>query len=159
MCIGLLAGLSPLASEQIGRRAPLNVGVLFRQGLWLSLVVGLLACFALFTMAASFHLWKLDPELSPLMREHAFAACWGLFPLAAIIACRNICEATQITRVVFIVTLIGLVINLLGNLGLGLGWFGLPALGVTGIGLSTTCLLYTSPSPRDATLSRMPSSA
>ena len=27
------------------------------------------------------------------------------------------------------------------------------------IGLNTTCLLYTSPSPRDATLSRMPSSA
>ena len=26
-------------------------------------------------------------------------------------------------------------------------------------GTSTTCLLYTSPSPRDATLSRMPSSA
>ena len=26
-------------------------------------------------------------------------------------------------------------------------------------GLRTTCLLYTSPSPRDATLSRMPSSA
>ena len=26
-------------------------------------------------------------------------------------------------------------------------------------GLSSTCLLYTSPSPRDATLSRMPSSA
>ena len=25
--------------------------------------------------------------------------------------------------------------------------------------LNTTCLLYTSPSPRDATLSRMPSSA
>ena len=28
-----------------------------------------------------------------------------------------------------------------------------------GIGLTGTCLLYTSPSPRDATLSRMPSSA
>ena len=27
------------------------------------------------------------------------------------------------------------------------------------LGASTTCLLYTSPSPRDATLSRMPSSA
>ena len=30
--------------------------------------------------------------------------------------------------------------------------------GATGVGKST-CLLYTSPSPRDATLSRMPSSA
>ena len=43
LCIGLLAGLSPLASEQIGRRAPQGVGVLFRQSLWLSLVVGFLA--------------------------------------------------------------------------------------------------------------------
>ena len=29
----------------------------------------------------------------------------------------------------------------------------------SGLGLNNTCLLYTSPSPRDATLSRMPSSA
>jgi len=143
LCIGLLAGLSPLASEQIGRRAPQGVGVLFRQSLWLSLVVGLLACFVLFALAASFHLWALDQALAPLMRQHAFAACWGLFPLAAVIACRNICEATQLTRVVFIVTLIGLIINLLGNLGLGLGWFGLPALGLTGIGISTTLVQFT----------------
>ena len=31
--------------------------------------------------------------------------------------------------------------------------------GSAGVGKTTTCLLYTSPSPRDATLSRMPSSA
>ena len=44
-----------------------------------------------------------------------------------------------------------------------LGAWSLVALGVgviIGAGLfSITCLLYTSPSPRDATLSRMPSSA
>ena len=33
------------------------------------------------------------------------------------------------------------------------------AAGVVSIGKTNTCLLYTSPSPRDATLSRMPSSA
>ena len=32
-------------------------------------------------------------------------------------------------------------------------------LGVTGSGKTFTCLLYTSPSPRDDALSRMPSSA
>ena len=53
---------------------------------------------------------------------------------------------------------------------LGLGGIYIPEkLGGTGLGrldaaiifeeLSTACLLYTSPSPRDATLSRMPSSA
>ena len=37
-----------------------------------------------------------------------------------------------------------------------LHWFGVSA---SGVALANTCLLYTSPSPRDATLSRMPSSA
>jgi len=35
----------------------------------------------------------------------------------------------------------------------------LAALNTENAGLTETCLLYTSPSPRDATLSRMPSSA
>ena len=35
----------------------------------------------------------------------------------------------------------------------------LAVIGASGCGKSTLCLLYTSPSPRDATLSRMPSSA
>ena len=44
------------------------------------------------------------------------------------------------------------------------GWSGTPALSGHAQGRATTprprlCLLYTSPSPRDATLSRMPSSA
>ena len=34
-----------------------------------------------------------------------------------------------------------------------------PNISFSGINLANTCLLYTSPSPRDATLSRMPSSA
>ena len=37
--------------------------------------------------------------------------------------------------------------------------FNLPANSASGPGPATGCLLYTSPSPRDATLSRMPSSA
>ena len=59
----------------------------------------------------------------------------------------------------------GLIINLLlGILGgvLG-GWvfalFGLAASGLIGSLITSTCLLYTSPSPRDGATSRMPSSA
>ena len=39
------------------------------------------------------------------------------------------------------------------------GAYGFKLAGVMGLGRFFTCLLYTSPSPRDATLSRMPSSA
>ena len=40
-----------------------------------------------------------------------------------------------------------------------IAWAGLFAILIVAVQLIYTCLLYTSPSPRDATLSRMPSSA
>ena len=43
--------------------------------------------------------------------------------------------------------------------GSGSGTVTSVAASIGGSGYSATCLLYTSPSPRDATLSRMPSSA
>ena len=142
LCIGLLAGLSPLAAELIGQKKRAAVGSLFRQGLWLGLILGCSACAILLVGMSTLHLWRLDPELIPLIRAHAFTASWGLIAVAIVIACRNICEATQITRIVFVVTVLGLIVNLLGNLGLGLGWFGLPRLELVGIGISTSLVSF-----------------
>jgi len=138
MSIGLLASLSPLLSELIGRRQFSDAGALFRQGLWLALALGVLSCLFLIALATSLPLWGLQVELIPLIRAHVYAACWSLVPGALIIASRNMCEASQRTTPVFLVTAIGLVVNLFGSLGFGLGWFGLPRLGLQGIGLSTT---------------------
>ena len=41
----------------------------------------------------------------------------------------------------------------------GIGWLGEQAVTVVGIQKGKSCLLYTSPSPRDLSTSRMPSSA
>lgn len=136
--LGLLASLSPLLSELIGRRQFQATGKLFRQGLWLAVALGILALLLLLGLSYSLPAWGLQPELIPLIRQHVYAACWSLIPGALIIASRNLCEATQRTAPVFVVTAIGLVVNLFGNLGFGLGWFGLPRMGLQGIGLSTT---------------------
>lgn len=138
LCLGLLASLSPLFSERIGQRRYAAVGDLFRQGLWLGVLIGGFATCLLMLFAASLPIWGLQQELIPLIRQHAFTACWSLLPVAIVMTCRNLCEATQRTKPIFIVTLLGLVVNVLGNLGLGLGWFGLPKLGLQGIGISTT---------------------
>ncbi len=138
LCIGLLASLSPLLSERIGQRRFAAVGALFRQGLWLAVVLGGIATCLLMTFAWSLPLWGMQEELIPLIRQHSFTACWSLVPVAVVLTCRNLCEATQRSKPVFIVTLLGLIVNILGNLGLGLGWFGLPRLGLQGIGISTT---------------------
>ncbi len=138
LSLGLLASLSPLLSERIGQRRFSAVGAMFRQGLWLAGALGILSITLLLLFAVSLPFWRIEPELIPLIRQHAYSACWSLLPMAIVLACRNVCEATQLTRPVFKVTILGLVANILGNLGLGLGWFGLPKLGLQGIGISTT---------------------
>ena len=138
LSLGLLASLSPLLSERIGQRRFSATGELFRQGLWLAAALGAGSILLLIAFAVSLPWWGIQQELIPLIHQHAFSACWSLMPMAVVIACRNVCEATQRTAPVFVVTLTGLMINIIGNLGLGLGWFGLPKLGLLGIGISTT---------------------
>ncbi|MEM6987562.1 MAG: MATE family efflux transporter, partial [Pseudomonadota bacterium] len=55
---------------------------------------------------------------------------------------RNLCEADGRTGVMLWAQAIGLVINLIADLGLGLGWFGMPKLGLAGIGWATTAVQW-----------------
>lgn len=137
-CIGLMAGLSPTLSRLIGQKRRVFVGAVFRQGLWLGLITGLVALSVLLLVTRLVPLFPFAPELPPLIQDYLYGACWSLPFVALVMAARNVCEATGLTRPVLIVTALGLCINVLGNLGLGLGWFGLPRLELFGIGLSTT---------------------
>lgn len=138
LCIGLMAGLSPMLSELIGDRRRNAVGAVFRQGLWLGVMAGSVGCASILFIRANLSLSSLDPELWPLVSEYLLAACWSLPALAIVLAARNVCEATNLTRPVLLVQLFGLLINIVVDLTLGLGLFGFPRLGLFGIGLATS---------------------
>ena len=140
-CFGLMAGLNPTLSRLIGQGRRKVVGGVYRQGLWLGLAVGLLALGFLLSIAASLHQWPIQSELVPLIRQYVYTACWSLPAFAVLMASRNVYEATGLTRPVMLVQLIGLIINILADLGFGLGWFGLPRLGLIGIGIATSLVM------------------
>ncbi|NND91664.1 MAG: MATE family efflux transporter [Granulosicoccus sp.] len=137
-CIGLMAGLSPTLARLIGQRRQAGVGKVFRQGLWLGLLTGLLALVLLLILRDNVHRFPFTEELPPLISQYLIGACWSLPFFALVMASRNVCEATGHARPVLLVTAMGLFINLLASLGLGLGLMGLPKLGLFGIGLATT---------------------
>ncbi len=142
ICIGLIAGLSPTLSKLIGERRRNAVGAGFRQGVWLGVFCGFASLFLGLALAFSVPYWKLADGLAPLVQQYLFAACWSMPAFAMVMVCRNVFEATGITRPVLVVQIVGVIVNVLGNLGLGLGWFGLPKLGLVGIGLSTTMVTF-----------------
>lgn len=137
-CIGLLAGLSPTLSNMIGASRRAAVGAQFRQGLWLAVMVGVLALIAIQICMATLHRWGFAPELPDLIIEYLRSAGWSLPAFAILMACRNLYEATGISAPVLVVQVVGLIVNTLASFGLGLGLWGLPKLGLFGIGLSTS---------------------
>ena len=140
LCIGLMAGLSPTLSRLIGQHRRVFVGQVFRQGIWLALFTGLLALSALLVIRHVVQIFPLQLELIPLIRHYLAGAIWSLPFFALVMAARNLCEATGLTRPVLLVTAMGLLVNALGSYSLGLGMFGLPALGLLGIGIATSAV-------------------
>ncbi len=141
--IGLMAALSPLmaAARGAGRRP--EVGSLFRQGLWMALVFGIADLGLVQLCLVTLDGWGLDAGLVSALRVYLDAAKWSLPAAVLLLAARNVCEATARTRQVLLVQGVALVVNLLADLGLGLGMFGLPKLGVAGIGWATTIVQWT----------------
>lgn len=141
LCIGLMAGLSPTLSKLIGERRRAFVGTIFRQGLWLALITGVIATLSLLLLTYNLERIPFQRELIAPMQQYLYTACWSQPFFALVLASRNVCEATGLTRPVLVVQLIGLFVNVIVNLALGLGWFGFPRLGMVGIGLSTTLVM------------------
>lgn len=138
LCIGLMAGLSPTLSRLIGERRRVFVGRVFRQGLWLALMTGFLALCLLVLIREHIAQLPFDPALPPLISNYLLGAVWSLPFFALVMAARNMCEATGLTRPVLLVTALGLLINVFLSSVLGLGLLGFPALALLGIGIATT---------------------
>ena len=140
-CIGLLASISPVIAHMRGQGRQLEIGAVIRQGLWLAVFWGFISLGLVWLLANSLEAVGISEELSPSIKDYLGAAAWGLPAIALLSAARNVCEATARTRPVLLVQVLGLIINIFGDLGFGLGWFGLPALGLAGIGWSTTIVM------------------
>ena len=136
-CIGLMAGISPTLSQLIGQRRRAHVGSVFTQGLWIGIITGVVAMLFAWLLIATLNRWSIQGELIPLVKQYLLPASVSLPAFAVVMACRNACEATGYTRGVLMVQMLGLAVNIVADLALGLGWFGFPRLGLQGIGIAT----------------------
>lgn len=154
-CTGLLAALSPTMAALRGQGRRSEVGVVFRQGLWLAIVLAALAFAAVYFFRSHATLgvdaWGLAPDLLPSVHAYLAIAQWSLPPAVLLLAARNVCEATGRSRQVLLVQVLGVLVNAVASVSLGLGVgldaFGLEPLGIAGIAWATvvvqviTCLV------------------
>jgi len=132
-CLGLSSALAPMAARLLGANQQNQLGHYVRQALWLTVVVHALGVGVLWSLAQQLPHLGIAPDLVPSAQAYLTIMIWTLLPSGLLVVVRNFLEASEDTHPVLLITSLGLLTNAAGSLALGLGYFGLPRLGLVGI--------------------------
>ncbi len=135
---GVATAVAPMAAQALGARDFRGVRRSIRQGFWVAAAFGAIFAVPLWQSGHIFVLVGQKPELAALAQGYLRAALWGLIPLLWVIVLRGFLTAHARPRAVFVVMVVGIGVNALGNYALMFGNFGFPRLELVGAGLSTS---------------------
>jgi multidrug resistance protein, MATE family len=139
---GIVSAVSPLVAAAYGGGQAATVGKIVRQGL--GLAAGLAFPVGLLLWTAQAWLPKLgqSAETIDLALPYLRSIVWGVLPALGFAVLRNFVAALSEPRPVIVIMLGGTVFNVIANYSLMFGKWGLPALGLTGIGLASSTSLW-----------------
>jgi len=141
---GVLIAVSPSVAHLYGAGDRERIGHCVRQGLWLTVIMGVGAFFSL-RNAHHFLGWAGIPaELVPTTTGFLRAVAWGAPGLCAYQTLRSYSEGTSMTRPVMYTSIAALAANIVGDYVLMYGKFGLPRLGAIGCGVASAIVMWLS---------------
>jgi multidrug resistance protein, MATE family len=136
--MGLVSAVAPLAAQAFGARDPRLVRRALRTGLWVALLISL--PIMMFPLRGEQILLALGQGEVParLAQQYLFGLAWGVAPALWFLAIRGFMGAVNRPEPVLWITLAAIPANALLVYLLMYGAFGLPRLGLFGVGLATT---------------------
>jgi multidrug resistance protein, MATE family len=135
---GLLLGLDTLVAQSFGAGDPRDCRRSLVNGLWLGLALApLIAALMLLTIPLM-RMSGVNPRVMELCVPFLHAIVWGVPSLLVYTACRRYLQAVNVVGPVTFAMVSANLINVAGNWGLMFGHWGLPAMGLTGSGWSTS---------------------
>lgn len=117
-----------------------------RMGLWLSVGFALLALPLMIWSRPVMGLMGQDPALAEMVGQYLAIAGWGIIPALLVMVLKSYLAALERTQVVFWITIVSAIANVLANYAFIFGNWGAPELGIRGaaiasLGSNTVALL------------------
>ncbi len=106
-------------------------------GLWLGLVWGIVIAVVFGVVASHFEWFRPKPEVLALGPAYAYIIAVSAVPMMLFTALRQFTDGLSFTRVTMMITISGLLLNVLLNWLLIYGNWGMPAWGLNGAGVAT----------------------
>jgi MATE family multidrug resistance protein len=152
MSVGMITGVGNQIAAAAGRgekrtgsaelddTARTEIGDLVRSGFLVATLTGVAAAAILIGLSLTLRWFGQRPEVLDLARPMMIALAPGLLPMLWLNLLRQFAVGMRRPGSLLKVTLVSIAVNAMLNGVFIYGWLGLPRLGLTGIGLSTTCV-------------------
>lgn len=136
--LGWVGVVSAFVSESLGAEQEQNVVPYVQNGLLLAVILGIIGTLLLSMAPTLLKPVGYEPALLAVTNDYLGAVRWALLPALAAGVLKPFLDSLHLPRIGLWVTLSGIGLNVVTNLGLMFGKWGLPALGVAGAGWATT---------------------
>ncbi|WP_417311023.1 MATE family efflux transporter [Devosia sp.] len=134
---GIVGAVAPLVAQARGRRDIKAVRRVVRQGFWVTILVASLLMPVVLSMRSLYAALGQDAALLDLSQTYIEAGAWMLYPAMATMVVRAFLSSFEATRVILVVTVIGVMFNIVAAWALIFGELGMPRMELRGAALST----------------------
>lgn len=140
----ILFALSAIISRAFGANDMLKIGAIVQQGWVLSILLMMPSLLLLWYIKPVLLAFGQDPQLVQIVQQYFHAYILGVFPMFFNITNQQLAVGVGKQRLAMMSTLTSAMLGLMLAYGLGFGHFGLPNLGVSGIGIGMASQVWVS---------------
>ncbi len=133
--IGLILSVSPVISNYRGEKIPSKK--YFKLTILFSVLVSIPFFLILEIFLKYIDLINLSPDMLPDIKNYIAICAWSIFPVTIFTAIKEFLQAYEKVRFTNFLMILMVILNLILNIVLTFGYGKIPALGVTGIAIST----------------------
>ncbi len=137
VCIGMAMALTPLVGQSYARGQEKRISLLTQNSISLNIIIALIIMTLLFILMPFLNLFGQEPQIIELCKPYYFVIVLSFLPMMIFLSFKQFMEGIDNTVVAMVITIVCNLINILFNYLLIYGKFGFPALGLTGVGIST----------------------
>jgi len=135
--IGMSYGLTPLIAQESGKGNKKRCGRLLSHSLLINLLVALAMFSIIFTGSSHLDLLKQEADVAVQAKPFLRLLAFSIIPLMVFLTFKQFAEGLGFTRQAMNISIIGNILNILLGITLVYGLFGIPKMGVLGVGIST----------------------
>ncbi|MEM9005527.1 MAG: MATE family efflux transporter [Cyanobacteria bacterium P01_F01_bin.86] len=139
---GLLEMTGALAAEAYGAGNHTRIRVINAQALWLSFGVSIPTMVLIWHLDGILQFWGQEPQIVGQTMAYLRAILWGLPAALGLFVFKEVTTALMQPRLLTLLMVVSIPINAALNYGLMFGTWGLPELGLAGIGWSSTWVFW-----------------